>query len=231
MLPPTAASNLILSLLASMLAGGVVGVERTYNGRPAGFRTMALVCFTSCLLMGISTYPSLWRHAGEVLGMMDPTRVVQGILTGVGFIGGGVIVKDGWNVRGLTTAATIWVVSGIGILLGCAMYLESAVATALTLGILSGFRKLEMLIPKSQYLHASLTYKQEDVPNEESLVEQLVAVGFSVKDVSYGYDKADGSFEYQLTLCTSQRGARACLAKKLLAMNDLLRFNLAQSKE
>src|SRR6185295_12610686 len=101
--------EMVFRLVAALLAGGLIGLERSHRGRPAGFRTHALVCLSSSLLMLITVYETHWvpqAVAGRVT--LDPTRMAQGIMTGIGFVGAGAIIKEGFSVRGLTTAASIW---------------------------------------------------------------------------------------------------------------------------
>ena len=98
--------EMILRLVAALGAGACIGYERSFHGRPAGLRTHVLVCLASSLLMLVTVYEDEWvRGSSEV--RLDPTRMAQGIMTGIGFLGAGVIVKEGLNVRGLTTAASI----------------------------------------------------------------------------------------------------------------------------
>src|SRR5205814_3702900 len=111
--------ELLLRPLAALLAGALVGLERSYRGRAAGLRTYALVCLGSALLMVLSE--QLTR--GTTGGAGDSTRVIQGIVTGIGFLGAGVIIKEGFSVRGLTTAASIWVISAVGVVIGAGYYL------------------------------------------------------------------------------------------------------------
>src|SRR5512143_1194683 len=108
-----------LRLVIALLGGGLIGLERSFHGRPAGFRTHTLVCLASTLLMLVTFYESRW-FATPTLGRVaiDPTRMAQGIMTGIGFLGAGVIMKEGLSVRGLTTAASIWTTAAIGILAG-----------------------------------------------------------------------------------------------------------------
>ncbi|MFL4986218.1 MAG: MgtC/SapB family protein, partial [Xanthobacteraceae bacterium] len=102
---------------AAVAIGAAIGFERTFHGRPAGFRTHALVCVASALLMLVTVYQAEWMHSVAVGGVQtDPTRMAQGIMTGIGFLGAGVIFKEGLTVRGLTTAASIWVTAAICIL-------------------------------------------------------------------------------------------------------------------
>src|SRR5256712_8949593 len=109
----------LLRIAAALLAGALIGFERTLHGRPAGFRTHALVCLASCLLMLVTVYQAQWMVVVPLDAIKtDPTRMAQGIMTGIGFLGAGVIFKEGLTVRGLTTAASIWMTAAIGILLG-----------------------------------------------------------------------------------------------------------------
>lgn len=96
-------------LLVALVAGALIGYERSYQGRPAGFRTHTLVCMASAVLMLLTVFQSTWFLASAEVVRVDPTRMAQGIMTGIGFLGAGVIVKEGATVRGLTTAASIWI--------------------------------------------------------------------------------------------------------------------------
>lgn len=132
----------------ALAAGGLIGLERSYHGRPAGFRTHTLVCMASSLLMLLTVYqvellPTLPLETVRV----DPTRMAQGIMTGIGFLGAGVIMKERLTIRGLTTAASIWITAAIGILIGTGFYFAAAVATLLALGALSLFRWIEKVLP------------------------------------------------------------------------------------
>jgi putative Mg2+ transporter-C (MgtC) family protein len=108
---------------AALVVGAVIGFERSFHGRPAGFRTHALVCVASALLMLVTVYQTEWMAGVPVETIRtDPTRMAQGIMTGIGFLGAGVIFREGLTVRGLTTAASIWITSAIGILVGIGFY-------------------------------------------------------------------------------------------------------------
>src|SRR5687767_10371162 len=103
-------SEMSLRLVVALAVGGLIGLERSFHGRPAGFRTHALVCLASSALMLVSAYEDFWFTERQLERMtLDPTRMAQGIMTGIGFLGAGVIMKQGLSVRGLTTAASIWV--------------------------------------------------------------------------------------------------------------------------
>src|ERR1039457_3082982 len=145
-------------LLVATIAGGLIGLERSFHGRPAGFRTHTLVCVASSLLMLVTIYQGKW-FAGAAIETVrvDPTRMAQGIMTGIGFLGAGVIMKEGLSVRGLTTAASIWITAAIGILIGIGLYFPAAASTALVVGVLSLFRLIEAKLPRLFY--AQLTVR------------------------------------------------------------------------
>lgn len=120
-----------LRLLLAVLLGGLVGFERESRNRPAGFRTHILVCVGSALIMLVSAYgfpPDL--IAGYAI---DPGRIAAQVVTGVGFLGAGTIIRHRGSIRGLTTAASIWVVSGIGLAMGIGFYAGALLGTLLVL--------------------------------------------------------------------------------------------------
>ncbi|PYS54505.1 MAG: hypothetical protein DMG13_07955 [Acidobacteria bacterium] len=115
-----------LKLLLAAILGGMVGIEREIRDKPAGLRTNILICVGSTLFMSIST------KVAQLLGG-DPTRIGAQIISGIGFLGAGAVMHSHGFVLGLTTAATIWVVAGVGMALGSGMYLVAVFATAMSL--------------------------------------------------------------------------------------------------
>src|SRR4051794_20509445 len=155
-------------IAAAVVIGAAIGFERSFHGRPAGFRTHTLVCLASALLMLVTVFQNEWMTAVPLDAIRtDPTRMAQGIMTGIGFLGAGVIFKEGLTVRGLTTAASIWITAAIGILVGVGFYLAALVGTVATLLILSGFRLIEMRLPSEFYAHHTLKFTRETVLPED----------------------------------------------------------------
>jgi len=115
-----------IKLLLAALLGGIIGVEREMRDKPAGLRTNILICVGSTLFMSIST------KVAEILGG-DPTRIAAQIISGIGFLGAGAVLHSHGFVLGLTTAATIWVVAGVGMALGSGMYGVAVFTTAMSL--------------------------------------------------------------------------------------------------
>ena len=157
--------EIVARLVVALALGGALGLERSYHGRPAGFRTHALVGLASGALMLVSVYEAHWfQRPKGIRAAIDPTRMAQGIMTGIGFLGAGVIMREGLSVRGLTTAASIWITAGIGILAGIGFYLPAALTTALALGALSGFRWIERHIPTEAYAQFAVGFAADARP-------------------------------------------------------------------
>jgi putative Mg2+ transporter-C (MgtC) family protein len=126
-------STVLLRLAMAMALGGLIGLERETEGKPAGLRTHALVCLGSALFMLISVKsPEFFPGAQTV----DPGRIAAGVVTGIGFLGAGTIIRAGGDVKGLTTAASIWAVAAIGLAVGVGYYITAAAATVLALAVL-----------------------------------------------------------------------------------------------
>lgn len=130
--------SFILRLLVAIAAGGAVGLERQINNKSAGLRTNTLVAVGSCIYVLVNL--RLTGIAG------DPTRIIGQIVTGIGFLGAGVIMHRGANVQGLTTAATIWCSAALGVLAGLNLFLEALVSTVLIITVNSGFKIADRFI-------------------------------------------------------------------------------------
>lgn len=160
--------------LAAML-GGMLGFEREIHGRPAGFRTHLLVTVGACLMMGVAEfYYQKYARLNPVGPIrIDPGRVAAQIVTGIGFLGAGAIIKDGSAVRGLTTAACLWVAAGIGMAVGIGLYVPALATTAMTVGFLMFLKHAEKRLAKDRY--ANLTVFYESDPAARSRLETYFA--------------------------------------------------------
>src|SRR5712691_3147168 len=135
--------TLLLRVLVGTALGAVIGYERHIHGRPAGLRTHLIVALASATFMVVSTNFVYFQHYGrEDLIAVDPSRIAASVVTGVGFLGGGAILRTGINVQGLTTAAGLWLVAAIGLSAGAGMYVVSAFATVLGVVALALLRRL-----------------------------------------------------------------------------------------
>ena len=224
-----ARGEVLVHLLVALVAGGVIGLERSYHGRPAGFRTHALVCLASSLLMLVTFYQSQWVPGAVETVRVDPTRMAQGIMTGIGFLGAGVIFKEGLTVRGLTTAASIWITSAIGVLAGTGQWLPVLYATLLTLGVLSAFRWLETRMPALKFANHRLRFERGQAPDEDAVRELLAANGFQLYGLSFALTDEGRFFEYRMTIRTRDERNFARLARALEALAPVREFRISPS--
>ena len=136
------AYEFIMKIIISVLLGGLIGLEREITGHPAGFRTNMLICLGSTLFI-LVPFLVISEIDSSVNAVTEIPRVAAGIITGIGFLGAGVIFRKGVNVRGLTTAATIWVGASIGLLVGIGSYIIAIFATILIVMVLHFFHSIE----------------------------------------------------------------------------------------
>jgi len=215
-------------LLFAMVAGGLIGLERSYHGRPAGFRTHTLVCLASSLLMLVTLYQGVWFEQDNSKGTvtMDPTRMAQGIMTGIGFLGAGVIFKEGLTVRGLTTAASIWITASIGVLMGVGFYFPAVLATVLTLVSLVLLHRVERFVPTHTYAQLNVRFDRQKAMPEADLRQLLKEHGFTIANLSYRLEEGD-AFEYRMMLRTMRPKNLAVLARSLGALKVVEQFRLS----
>ncbi len=155
--------HILLRLLLAILLGGLVGFEREQSKHAAGLRTNILVCLGSCLLMLLSIY-GFSEFADEPNVRLDPARLAAQVITGIGFLGAGTILFTGKSITGLTTAASLWVVSAIGLAVGAGFYFASTTSTVMVLITLWAFNKLEKRYISAKREHL-LKIKADDLSN------------------------------------------------------------------
>jgi len=141
--------ELVLRLVASAVAGGIVGMEREAQNRPAGLRTHILVTLGSALIMLISMYG--FSGMGNSGSGGEPARLAAQVVSGIGFLGAGTILRNGNSIHGLTTAASIWVCGGIGLAIGNGYYIGGAATTFIVLITLRSMGFIEKRVFKSNY--------------------------------------------------------------------------------
>jgi putative Mg2+ transporter-C (MgtC) family protein len=220
--------EIMLRLVVALLIGALIGLERSYRGRPAGFRTHALVCLSTCLLMLVTVYETRWFPVlSQGRTVLDPTRLAQGIMTGIGFLGAGTILKEGLSVRGLTTAASIWITAAIGILVGIGFYFPAVFGTLLTFGTLSLFRWIEDRIPVQFYAHFVVRFRRQHAPPEAELRNLLKEHSFTIANLNYRLDVAANYFEYRMVIRTSRSQNASRLSNTLNALSSVKEFRLS----
>ena len=221
--------NLIITrLVFALAAGGIIGMERALHGREAGIRTHILVCVSATLLMLLMHYQ--WQLVPkEFLSTVraDPSRMAQGIMTGIGFLGAGVIIKEGLSVRGLTTAASIWMTASIGIVIGLGFYFPAVLTTILTFIALSLFRWFENLLPAQLYAKFNVKFKRNQEHMDEVGLRKLITE-HKIYAFQSSYRLSDeGRFlEYEMTIRARGKTNFCKLADTLLADENVHEFNI-----
>jgi putative Mg2+ transporter-C (MgtC) family protein len=165
-----------LSLAA--LLGGLVGFEREMHHQPAGLRTHMIVSLGACLIMIVSLHMNDLSPTHS-----DPARIAAQVVAGVGFLGAGAIMRSGISVRGLTTAACLWTVAGVGLAVGCGYWKPAAMSTVLVLVITYIFQKVELRISKGRTLRKFVIHARESAALVPTLEGILSKAGSTVREV------------------------------------------------
>ena len=223
-----------LNLLGALLLGLVVGYERSYHGRAAGMRTYGLVCMASTALTVLAGYPGYW-YAGHSIAAAgaDPTRVIQGIVTGIGFLGAGVIMKEGFSISGLTTAASIWASSAIGVMVGIGFYAAAMLLALLAVLCMMWVSKLEAWLPTRQAVAVTLRFRKNFSPQESALRAMADRRGYELADGSVAISLQDGQSEWRFVAIARVKNAGAPLsdlAQEVQAFDGVDSFQLSFAK-
>jgi putative Mg2+ transporter-C (MgtC) family protein len=225
---------IVMNLAGAMLLGFVVGYERSYHGRAAGMRTYGLVCMASAALVVITGYPDFWFGGRAIFPVnLDPSRTIQGIVTGVGFLGAGVIMKEGFSISGLTTAASLWASSAIGILVGIGFY-----AAAITLALLSAacmiwVVRLEAWLPSRQAVAIVIQFKTGFVANEGAIRALALARGYEIATGTICIGAKDDKTEWRFVAVALNRKLAtplSTMAKELDEFDGIESYQLAYAR-
>jgi len=234
---PELATNalIVLNLLGALALGLLVGYERSYHGRAAGMRTYGLVCMASCALTVISGYSEVWygSHHSIYMAAVDPTRVIQGIVTGVGFLGAGMIMREGFTISGLTTAASIWASSVTGVLVGVGFYMAAIFLALMCAGVMIYLSRVEAFLPSRRAVAIALRFKPGFVPREDAMRQIAHDRGYQIAGGSLSISGDHGKQEWRfVALENSQRsGARlAELAAELNTFDGIESFQLSHAR-
>jgi putative Mg2+ transporter-C (MgtC) family protein len=205
---PEVLANLVVlvNIFAAMLIGLIVGYERSYRGRAAGMRTYGFVCMASCALTAITGYPEAWFGSHVTVTGTDPSRVIQGIVTGIGFLGAGVIMRDGLNISGLMTAASIWAVAVIGVLIGVGFYVAAVAVTIMSTILMIWGARIEMWLPSRHAISISIYFRVEALPTEADIKTMADTLGYEIATNSYTVAKRDGKQEWKFVAVSKGKG-------------------------
>jgi putative Mg2+ transporter-C (MgtC) family protein len=189
--------DVALRLVLTLIAGILIGINRTERGRPAGLRTTLLVCLAASISIQTNLLMSTIGKTPESFGVLDLMRLPLGILTGMGFIGGGAILRRGDMVQGITTAATLWLTTVIGLCLGGGQIELGLTAGALTLLVLWGLKRFEQSL--NQDLHAVLIVRATvGKITEDTIRIALAESGYRIGSWDVAYKSREGMKQFQV---------------------------------
>lgn len=225
---------ILLNLAGALLLGLMVGYERSYHGRAAGMRTYGLVCMASCALTIVSGYPDHWFGGhGATVALTDPTRVIQGVVTGIGFLGAGVIMRSGFNISGLTTAASIWASSVIGILVGVGFYMAAMGLAFFSAMIMIYLNRIVNLLPSRHAVAVTLRFKPGVRPHEEELRKAALERGYEIAGGSLTIGSINDRHEWHfvaLMLPGQASAPLSSLASELADVEGVDGFELSHAR-
>jgi len=200
--------EVLLRLGAAAILAGLVGLERETSKRPAGFRTHILVSVASSLVMIGNLYAfELLKHQTN----MDPMRLGAQVISGIGFLGAGTIIKEGATIRGLTTAASLWSVACIGLVCGLGFYLGAIIATCFVLLSLISLNKIEIMINKKNH-YVNVVIKSVDRPGQLGRIgTELGNINVSIKNILI--EPVD---DYNVIIKLTLKGAKAIKVEDII---------------
>ncbi|MGD1277845.1 MAG: MgtC/SapB family protein [Tepidisphaeraceae bacterium] len=209
-------------LVLAAVAAGMVGLEREIRGRQAGFRTTILISVGAALAMIVSCSFAQrpWPHDSGFTVNVDPARVAYGIMTGIGLLCAGAIIKEGPTVHGLTTAAALWCAAALGLAAGLGLYLLTVGAALLVVAVLWLVQNAEFHLPRVKFAQV-IVRRDWDPQCVASTVAELTADGLHVTDIDFTRLEGTNSVEIELRIGFSARSRFFQLVQKIEAHPDL----------
>ncbi len=187
--------DLIWPIVGAIVASAIIGAEREYRASPAGLRTHILVGLSCCLLMLSAVHQMAWLNDAPIeVVRIDPVRMAHGILTGIGFLCGGVIFREGFNVRGLTTAASLWMTATLGMLFGIGFYQLAIFGAAATLLVLAAVTITGKRAPQQRIVHLKVRYRRSQAIALSGFSALLA--GHKLNSITIDQHMADDVVEY-----------------------------------
>lgn len=197
--------EIVIRLLLAAVIGGIIGFEREVHGRAAGFRTQLIVCVAAVLIMIVSeNYYHYIKNVDATL-RIDPARISAGALMGIGFLGAGVIIKSGYAVRGLTTAASIWIVSAIGLAIGGGLYFEGLLTSLITILALVALRTVEKKVKILRFKTITVSTPLSEENTEDTITSILLSNGLGIHAVDYEKNTSRSEVIYNFTVSTKDK--------------------------
>jgi putative Mg2+ transporter-C (MgtC) family protein len=207
--------EMVARLGLATLLGGLIGLEREMHSQPAGLRTHMVVCLGSCLVMIVSLYMTTLDPGA------DPGRIAAQVVTGIGFLGAGAILRFGMSVRGLTTAACLWTAAGIGLAVGCGYWQAAIAATGFTLIAIFVFDRIEKTFMTAKAYRRFVIHAKDSaglVGRIEGVMERL---GLGIKEVDMQRDLVEKKLQVTLVATCHDRTDVEAISREISALGDV----------
>ncbi|OGR03433.1 MAG: hypothetical protein A2511_02700 [Deltaproteobacteria bacterium RIFOXYD12_FULL_50_9] len=208
---------LIMRIILAALMGGLIGLERDMHGRAAGLRTHLLVSMGAAVFMILSGIIATSSQAirGNLMIASDPGRIAAQIVTGIGFLGAGTIIKEGLTVRGLTTAACLWIVAAIGMACGAGCYTIAVATTIISLIGLTVFHYFEQVYPKYTYRILTVVTSINIAPNQ--IIEVVKRDKLNINYLETERNYKDNTLTVKLYIHLFRKGLGHALSQEIVA--------------
>jgi putative Mg2+ transporter-C (MgtC) family protein len=211
--------EILIKLILAFILGGLLGLERQQHGRIAGFRTHILVCFASTILMLSSSLLARIPSSSTII-QIDPARMAVGIMTGMGFIGAGTIVRSKNHVRGVTTAANVWLTAALGVSIGLGYYSLAILGTIFSFIVLWVLGKLDYIL-KTEHFEILTVSAKSSSPVLDSILVMCEQANAHVIDINYIKKKSTDTAEYKIFLRMSGRITEEQMIDEILSFPDV----------
>ncbi len=211
--------DIIIPCMLAMIFGGLIGLQRERHERPAGLRTHALVCLGATVFTLVS-YLGFSSGAG-----FDSTRIAAGVVTGIGFIGAGVIFRQGILVKGVTTAASIWIVAAIGLSLGTKLYYLSIIATLLGFLILSFLKSFEYRIIRTPNYRIKIT-ASKDFDDIGKIIGTIKDFSLDIKSKKYEFEPDSNTKMYSYNIRSKMPDFSQKIIDRISKINGVLKISV-----
>lgn len=225
-----------IRIVVAMIVGGLVGFERELGNHPAGFRTHILVCVGSTLIVLLSTY-GFNQFANEYNVRMDPARLAAQVISGIGFLGAGTILRTGMTISGLTTAASLWVVAAIGLSVGAGFYYGALFSTLLVFVVLFVFNKIEKAWMNKRsckkvkvVLEAKYSFMNDLLDHINLFDVQINNLKIDIKEYETRREKLDEAIYLELDLKFNKAKKINEAIRKIAESNGVLHVELSDAK-
>ena len=211
--------DIIIPCVLAMIFGGVIGIQRERHERPAGFRTHTLVCLGATVFTLVS-YLGFVSFTG-----LDASRIAAGVVTGIGFIGAGVIFRQGPLVKGVTTAASIWIVAAIGVSLGVKLYYLAVIATVLGFLILSILKSFESRIIRTPNYRIKIT-ALKDFDDIGKIIGTIKDFSLDIKSKKYEFEPDSNTKMYSYNIHSREPDFSQKIIDRISKINGVLKITV-----